>query len=411
MRRGEPVEIELKLAAPDPESLAGLPAVLSEFFDEVRAEEPAELRDIYVDTEDWRLFRAGLGCRARVSERGMLLTLKGLGGIEGGWASRFEVEEWIEAAAPEFPGPAPGREVAARLAPAVGGEPLRVKVELRKEQRAYRAATTDGVEIKATADRVQVASAGVGGVFGEIELEYVSGDAEAFHALAESVAKRLGLARSSESKYARALRATGMRPPSLEEGDELRIRPTDRLVDAAYRALRRHFARMLWNDPGTRMGLDPEFLHDMRVACRRVLAALRVFGKALPARRRQGLQRDITWLARELGRVRDLDIGQRRVEAEAEELGGDVPAALKPYREHLYRQHVKARRRMLRALDSRRFARFVDRLQRFLDTGPPRRPSAPTARETAAIAARRLLRGRLRRFLAKGSWSVPQERK
>ena len=50
--------------------------------------------------------------------------------------------------------------------------------------------------------------------------------------------------------------------------------------EAGRKVLRFHLARMLAREPGTRDGADPEELHGMRVATRRMRAAWRVFGDA-----------------------------------------------------------------------------------------------------------------------------------
>ncbi len=62
------------------------------------------------------------------------------------------------------------------------------------------------------------------------------------------------------------------------------IRASDTMAEAAFKTLRFHLERMLEHEPGTRQGDDPEDLHDMRVATRRMRAALRVFG-TVPRRR------------------------------------------------------------------------------------------------------------------------------
>ena len=60
-------------------------------------------------------------------------------------------------------------------------------------------------------------------------------------------------------------------------------------------------------EPGTRLGEDPEELHDMRVATRRLRAALSLFEAVLPVRA-QVFREELGWLARLLGTVRDLDV-------------------------------------------------------------------------------------------------------
>ena len=54
----------------------------------------------------------------------------------------------------------------------------------------------------------------------------------------------------------------------------------------ALAVLRRHFGALIAKEPGTRLGDDIEHLHDMRVASRRLRAALSLFADVLPPRRR-----------------------------------------------------------------------------------------------------------------------------
>ena len=54
--------------------------------------------------------------------------------------------------------------------------------------------------------------------------------------------------------------------------------------DLAYAVLRRQLAVLREKEPGTRLGEDPEELHVMRVATRRLRAALSLFADVLPAR-------------------------------------------------------------------------------------------------------------------------------
>ena len=67
----------------------------------------------------------------------------------------------------------------------------------------------------------------------------------------------------------------------LGDGLELLEKPGlqagDTMAEAARKTLLYHLQKMMQHEPGTREGEDPEELHDMRVATRRMRAALRVF--------------------------------------------------------------------------------------------------------------------------------------
>jgi CHAD domain-containing protein len=173
-------------------------------------------------------------------------------------------------------------------------------------------------------------------------------------------------------------------------------------VDAVYRVLRRQFERMLWNEPGTRLGLDPEHLHDMRVATRRMRAALRVFRKALPPRRVAGLRRDLKWIGGALGAVRDLDVYIMHLQDMIRRISPPLQPAMEPYLKRLRSRRERARRSMLATLQSRRYAAFVARLSRYLDAGSPAGPSAPGAGEIVTTEARRVILKSLKRVLNDG---------
>ena len=397
------IELELKLLAADPAAMEALPGVLEEVWGEVRDLGEVEFHDRYLDTDDWRLYRAGFGCRLRSAGEGEMLTVKAVADMQRGWASRAEFEEWLGSPAAEIPGPMPGGEIAERFSPALAGKPLEVKVELVKRHRAYEVADGD-VRGKATADLVRVGTH----EFAEVEIELVEGDQAAFVERAERMRDRLGLRPSDKDKYARALELAGVEPPSLPDGPETKLQPGDRLVDAAHKVMRVHFARLFWNEPGARLGLDPEALHDMRVASRRLIAALGVFRDALPARRDESFERGLKWLAKNLGAARDMDIAVERFDLEAEALPEPDRRALQPYREHLLRERDKARARMLSTLDSKRYAHLVEQLRKFLDAGPPRRSSAPKSAEPVAEAAPRLLLPSVRKLRKKGRALSPE---
>ncbi len=62
------------------------------------------------------------------------------------------------------------------------------------------------------------------------------------------------------------------------------------------------------HEPGVRDGIDPEAIHDMRVALRRMQAALRMFQACYPPKRLQRYRRRLRKLLKILGAERDQDI-------------------------------------------------------------------------------------------------------
>src|SRR5215471_19011986 len=62
------------------------------------------------------------------------------------------------------------------------------------------------------------------------------------------------------------------------------------------------------NRPGTLAAADPEYLHQMRVALRRMRTAFEAFEGAVPEEVASQLIGELRWLARALGRARDWDV-------------------------------------------------------------------------------------------------------
>lgn len=108
---------------------------------------------------------------------------------------------------------------------------------------------------------------------------------------------------------------------------------------AARRAiLHEALEQILANRAGALSGRDPEYLHQLRVATRRLRAALHVFGDMLRPGDVRALRRMLRTLARVTGPARDWDVFARR-----------VPASLRPAAERRRRGAYIPLRGVLRA--------------------------------------------------------------
>ena len=184
-------------------------------------------------------------------------------------------------------------------------------------------------------------------------------------------------------------RAEARRKRPATVGDDL-------MAEAALKTLRLHFAKMLAHEEGTRRGEDPEQLHDMRVATRRMRMALRLFDQYLDPDVMRPVLKGLRRTGRTLGAVRDLDVFHEKTLAY---LGG----LSEPRRDELepllvaWRREYEARRGALVAyFDGSRYARFVDRLRELL-AGPAERLAA---RGGEGSTVRRVLPALLHRDLA-----------
>lgn len=140
----------------------------------------------------------------------------------------------------------------------------------------------------------------------------------------------------------------------------------DTMAEGARKTLYFHFKRMVQHEPGTRAGDDIEELHDMRVAVRRMRAALKVFGEYLDMRAIKPFAKDLRRIGRVLGAVRDLDVFQQKTRKYIDSLPPQRTDELEPLFGVMHAAHQKAREEMLNFLDSPRYARFKKRFSKFL---------------------------------------------
>ncbi|MGE5263437.1 MAG: CHAD domain-containing protein [Acidobacteriota bacterium] len=127
-----------------------------------------------------------------------------------------------------------------------------------------------------------------------------------------------------------------------------------------------HFGRVMENEASTLRGEDPEALHDMRVATRRLRAALRHFQPAFGKAKLKPLVEDVGWLADLLGRIRDIDVFIEWLKKYIE----TVPAEQRPYVHRILQDRAAARDReraaLVAGLRSERYREYKCRFEKFL---------------------------------------------
>jgi CHAD domain-containing protein len=174
------------------------------------------------------------------------------------------------------------------------------------------------------------------------------------------------------------------------------LSPDDGAALAARVVVRFHLRVFARQEQPARSG-DMEGVHELRVATRRLRAALRFFAPVLPARFVENARREIKWLASTIGAVRDLDVLGQLVTARAPQLDPDVRSALGPLAVYIHDRRAAAHEALVTALDSPRCRRLLDRLASFAESMPPRRSPEPLGH-----VAPSLLRPLLRAVLSAG---------
>lgn len=145
----------------------------------------------------------------------------------------------------------------------------------------------------------------------------------------------------------------------------------DTVAAAARKTLRFHFARMLKHEAGSIDGSDIEELHDMRVAVRRLRAAVQLFRPYLPKQAAAYLRKDLRRLGRVLGPARDYDVMLANLAAYRAEAPAHAPAAFAPLAQRWHKQRARARKAMLAYLAGKRYRLLKQRIEPMLAGEPP----------------------------------------
>ena len=144
--------------------------------------------------------------------------------------------------------------------------------------------------------------------------------------------------------------------------------------------LHEQYARMLAHEPGVRVGNDPEDLHQLRVAARRLRSVLRTAAPLLDRAWVDEIRSELAWLGGELGPARDLDVLIADLRREADELDPADGDALSPLFEKLDDARDAARERVLEATRSDRYVALLRSIEAAA-AGPPARGDGSLRRE------------------------------
>jgi len=115
-------------------------------------------------------------------------------------------------------------------------------------------------------------------------------------------------------------------------------------------------------EPGVRVGRDPEEVHKMRTAVRRLRAVLGAVRDMFEPRWLAHLRKELDWLGETLGARRDLDVLYEHLSAEVAALRAGRVAA-RHMLERLDRQRIRAGERARDAVEGPRYARLLERLR------------------------------------------------
>lgn len=296
-------EIELKLALPEAEHHSFLRHPL---LKKAIRRESYPLVNLYYDTPELALRKRGVALRLRAQGKVWLQTVKCAGQASGGISARPEwetpyvghfdfsaiedtaVREWLDRP-----------RLRNRIAPIFETNFMRM---------AWILAPATGVELMLVLDRGWIAAGGRRETISEIEIELLSGDTAHLFAVARALATHIPVAPAARSKADRGYRLFQQAPLAPVRAVPLALAAADDPAQAFSRIALSCLEHLQQNHVGAISTEDPEYIHQMRVATRRLRAALRLFAPLLPADFASPMVTALRDMMSVLGQARDLDV-------------------------------------------------------------------------------------------------------
>ena len=293
-----PREVELKLAIPE-DSVDALKAQLR-----ARAADAKERHEVttYFDTSDRVLERGGISLRVRVPDgdhRVQTLKADSQGGVA---ADRAEWEWKIKQDKPDL-----------RLAQQVlneRGVPQAIDLEpiFRTEvDRTTRILNLDGAVIEAAYDEGLITTGDSRQPIRELELELRSGEAVPLYRLACELHAVAPLMIETESKGVRGYRLASGAKPETHKSREASIESQANVAESFRQIVNAGLGHLLANQAAGLAG-DAEGVHQMRIAIRRLRAALALFQPLLEPHATALFEDELRRIGRVFGKARDWDV-------------------------------------------------------------------------------------------------------
>jgi CHAD domain-containing protein len=351
-------------------SLADLPRVAT-----VSTPDAETLAAEYYDTSDLRLLSGGVTLRRRH------------GGADEGWQLRLP-DAWNCRRELRLPLDRAGDPVPEDLVRLVQvharGAPLQpvARVETRRQRTTLRGQTGASLAV-VVLDEVAAQTLGETTTlsrWNEIEVELTGGGQKLLRAAGQRL--RHGGLRPARHG-ARLERALGAAAPVARPRGGRHASAGE--VVLAY--LDKHTAILKSLDPAVRRD-EPDAVHQLRVTVRRLRGTLQAFPAVLPKPATRGLRDELRWLAAVLGGAREAEVLSVRLRNELASLPAELvmgPAQAR-VRVHFAPREAAARAAVLETLDSARYFRLLDELDRLLDESPDGPGAARPGRDVLAAA-------------------------
>ncbi|MFA6970804.1 MAG: CHAD domain-containing protein [Gallionella sp.] len=295
-------ELKLRLSA---EQLAQLRRHALFKTHQITVAETRRLHNIYYDTPTLDLHKSKMALRLRRVGGKWLQTLKGGGQVKAGMHQRFEWEVPVPSAKLDF----------SNLDTSVWDEHLPPAwrdslqpVFVTDFYRSSRLLDWQGAIIEVCMDHGEVKTSDLSSPICEVELELKSGEPQQLFELAQAILAVVSFELEEVSKAEKGFRLLSGYIAHPVKGNVPKLARSDSLTDGMQTMIWSCLLHFQGNLHGAMTGCDAEYLHQMRVALRRLRVVLRMCEKIRADEVLTILREELAVLGVTLGRLREWDV-------------------------------------------------------------------------------------------------------
>jgi triphosphatase len=324
------------------------------------------LRSTYYDTPDLKLHTRGVALRLRRIGRRWIQTVKTGGTALAGLQIRGEWETPARENAPQLDAlQAPELKHLFDEAESLNSLAPCFVTAFKRSSRLLEWPNGDQVEL--AIDRGEIIAGEAREPICEVELEVKAGNParvfEVVRHLLDSVSPRL----ANESKAERGYALASGQAPKPVKARAPRLDASMIASDAFVTVAQSCIAHLQANDRGLSEGCDTEYIHQMRIALRRLRSALGLFGDIVPRERATKIRDELRWLTKALDGARNWDVFETETLAA---VGGELAAlpGVAWVKEQVARRRAEHNAQARAAIDSKRYPALLLDLGLWLTT-------------------------------------------
>lgn len=264
------------------------------------------LSSIYYDTPGQKLSKAGIALRVRDDGSRKIQTVKTGQTKDALFSDRYEFETEVSSMTPQL-NAIPKKKIRKAISQLANGHDLDPFYRTDIKRRIHHL-SVNGSQIELAIDDGKIVANGRHRVVSEVELELISGDVADLFRFAQRLHADIPARISLETKAHRGEALANNQTPKAVKAKRVSLGNNDSVEEAFVAIVRQCAIHLFSNYTAVAENRNVEGVHQMRVAMRRLRAAIILFKpfRLDPAVRAIG--EEAKWFAGKLGESRDLDV-------------------------------------------------------------------------------------------------------